>query len=141
MTKCKFCGLVFPIRPVGVDDDFCSFNCGRNYYSTPRPITPAPRRFTRLSDEARKAALFFDDFPENSLSNSSPPKPLSLESPKSSQSYQSSSSSQSNNGQITAGILVGVGVITFLAIVIGIETTIMIAIGLTGIVVTISFNH
>ncbi|MGL4503852.1 MAG: hypothetical protein ACRCU2_32625 [Planktothrix sp.] len=141
MAQCKKCGKLVIQSPLRVEEEeFCCF-CRGDYYSIPAPPTPAPRRFTRLSDEARKAALFFDDFPENSLSNSSPPKPLSLESPKSSQSYQSSSSSQSNNGQITAGILVGVGVITFLAIVIGIETTIMIAIGLTGIVVTISFNH
>ena len=50
-------------------------------------------------------------------------------------------SPQSNNGQITVGILMGVGVITLLAVLIGIETTIMIGIGLSGIVITIGLNN
>jgi hypothetical protein len=83
--------------------------------------------------------------PEDAVnSNYSPnlsyPSSTSLPQPTSS-SKPSTSSSEPTKGQIITGILVGVGVITFIAVISGFPVGIVITVGLAGLGVAISFNQ
>ncbi|MEA5577600.1 hypothetical protein [Anabaena sp. UHCC 0451] len=83
--------------------------------------------------------------PEDAVnSNYSPslsyPSSTSLPQPTSS-SKPSTSSSEPTKGQIITGILVGIGVITFIAVISGFPVGIVITVGLAGLGVAISFNQ
>lgn len=84
--------------------------------------------------------------PEDAVnSNYSPslsyPSSTSLPQPTSSSSKPSTSSSEPTKGQIITGILVGIGVITFIAVISGFPVGIVITVGLAGLGVAISFNQ
>jgi hypothetical protein len=81
-----------------------------------------------------------DVFNSNYSPNLSYPSSNSLPQPTSS-SKPSTSSSEPTKGQIITGILVGIGVITFIAVISGFPVGIVITLGLAGLGVAISFNQ
>ncbi|MBK1986516.1 hypothetical protein A0J48_002965 [Sphaerospermopsis aphanizomenoides BCCUSP55] len=83
--------------------------------------------------------------PEDTVNSNYSPSlsyPSSTSLPQStSPSKPSTSSSEPTKGQIITGILVGIGVITFIAVISGFPVGVIISVGLTGLGIAIKFNQ